>query len=276
LLLSNASGLTWLDPGRFLFSEQDGKGAHMGIVTARDNRADYRQIYFPPHERSMAHFSYAPPDGKWALVAEMDPIWHPCRVVPLDASSAGREVGPSGQCTSAAWSPDGKWMYFGAEVDGSHHLWRQRFPRGDPEQITHGPTQEDGVAVAPDGRSLITSIGIERGAIWIHDSQGERSLHLEGYLEGMHVRPLSSVRFSSDGKSIFYLMRRDSPQSPSELWRTDLESGKHEVVLHGVSIREYDLSSDDREVVFSTQSSGKVLQIWLAPLDRSFPPKLVL
>jgi hypothetical protein len=55
LLLSNASGLTWLDQGRFLFSEQDGKGAgaHMGIVTARDNRSDYRQIYFPEHERAM-------------------------------------------------------------------------------------------------------------------------------------------------------------------------------------------------------------------------------
>jgi DNA-binding winged helix-turn-helix (wHTH) protein/Tol biopolymer transport system component len=277
LLLTNASGLTWLDQGRFLFSEQDGRGAgaHMGIVTARDNRADYHQIYFPPHERSMAHFSYASPDRKWALVLEMDPIWHPCRVVPLNGGSAGREVGPNGHCMSAAWSPDGKWMYFGAEVDGSHHLWRQRFPRGNPEQITHGPTQEEGIAMAPDGRSLITSVGIARGAIWIHDPQGERPLHSEGYLEGMHTPGWSSVRFSLNGKSIFYLIRRDSPQSPSELWRTDLESGRSEGVLRGVSILEYDLSSDNKEVVFSTQPSGKVPQIWLAPLDRSSPPKLI-
>ena len=275
LLLSNASGLSWLDQGQFLFSEQDGRGVHMGIVTARDNRAEYRQIYFPSHERSMAHFSYASPDHKWALVVEMDPIFQPCRVVPLDGSSAGREVGPNGHCMSAAWSPDGRWMYFGADVDGSHHLWRQRFRSGEPEQITHGPTQEDGVAVAPDGRSLITSIGMEQSAIWIHDGKGERPLLSQGYLEGMHVPPFTSVRFSPDGKSLFYLMRRDSPQSHSELWRSNLESGESEAVLRGVSVREYDLSNDAREVVFSTQPSEKALQIWLAPVDRSSPPKLI-
>jgi DNA-binding winged helix-turn-helix (wHTH) protein/Tol biopolymer transport system component len=275
LLLSNASGLTWLDRSRYLFSEQDGKGAHMGIVIAGENRSQYRQIYFPPHERSMAHFSFASPDRKWALVAEMDPIWHRCRLIPLDGSSTGREVGPNGHCMSAAWSPDGRWMYFGADVTGDHHLWRQRFPGGDPEQITHGPTQEDGVAVAADGRSLITSIGIQHSVIWIHDSQGDRPLHSEGYLAGMHLTTLPSVRFSPNGKSVFYLMQRDSPQSPRELWRTDLESSRHEAVLRGLSIMEYDLSSDGREVVFSTQSSGVAPQIWVALLDRSAPPKLV-
>ena len=274
LLLSNASGLTWLDPDRFLFAEQDGRGAHMGIVTAKENRADYRQIYFPPHDRTMAHFANASPDRKWALVMQMDPTWHRCRLISLDSGSATREVGPDGRCMSAAWSPDGKWMYFGAEVEGGRHLWRQRFPSGNPEQITHGAAQEDGVAVLPDGRSLITSIGMEQTAIWIHDAQGERALHSEGYLEGMRAPSRLSVRFSSDGKLIFYL-RRDSPQSPCELWRTDLESGRHEAVLRGVSITEYDLSPDNREVVFSTQFSGKAPKIWLAPLDRSSPPKLV-
>src|SRR5256885_9178085 len=54
----------------------------------------------------------------------------------LDGSSAGRQVGPQGQCTSAAWSPDGKWMYFGAEVEGNHHLWRQRFPARSEEHTS--------------------------------------------------------------------------------------------------------------------------------------------
>jgi hypothetical protein len=51
-------------------------------------------------------------------------------------------------------------MYFGVELEGNHHLWRQRFPKGEPEQITSGPTEEEGLALAPDGRSLITSIGM--------------------------------------------------------------------------------------------------------------------
>ena len=95
-----------------------------------EDRSEQRTIYFPQDERGMVHLSYASPDRKWVLVLEMNPVWQPCRVVPLDGSSAGRQVGPKGSCTSAAWSPDGKWMYFGVEVDGSHHLWRQRFPDG--------------------------------------------------------------------------------------------------------------------------------------------------
>src|SRR5262249_37431062 len=52
LLLSNASGLTWLDLRRVLFSEIS-TGVHMGIVTATEDRAGYRKLYFPGHERAM-------------------------------------------------------------------------------------------------------------------------------------------------------------------------------------------------------------------------------
>src|SRR5262249_23217582 len=176
-----------------------------------------------------------------------------------------------GQCTSAAWSPDGKWMYFGAEVEGRHHLWRQRFPSGQPEQITSGPTEEDGVAVAPDGRSLITSIGLQESAVWIHDDHGDRPLSSEGQVAALGtLSPVTnflawqSTRFSPDGKSLYYLMRRDSPSSPSELWRIDFASGKSMPVLRGVSIADYDISSDGKEVLYSTPRSGKASQIWLA------------
>ena len=56
------------------------------------------------------------------------------------------------------------------------HLWRQRYPTGQPEQITFGPNSEQGLAVDPDGRSVITSVGVYQSAIWIHDDKGERSL----------------------------------------------------------------------------------------------------
>jgi DNA-binding winged helix-turn-helix (wHTH) protein/Tol biopolymer transport system component len=274
LLLSNSSGLTWLDKRRVLFSELD-TGSHMGIVTATENRSEYRRIYFPNHQRAMAHFSHASPDRKWALVIEMDPVWQPCRLIPLDGSSAGRQVGPKGKCTSAAWSPDGKWMYFGVEVGGYNHLWRQRFPSGEPEQITFGPNEEAGVAVAPDGRSLITSIGMQKSAIWIHDERGERPLSSQGYVAPMRMFPFSSVRFSTDGKRLFYLFRYDSLGAATELWRADLASGKSASILRDISIGDYDLSSDEREVVFSTQADGKPSQIWIAPLDLSAPARLI-
>ncbi len=276
LLLNNSSGVTWLDQRRILFSEMSPPGSvHMGVVTAMEDRSQQRTVYFPQDERGMVHLSYASPDRKWVLVLEMNPVWQPCRVVPLDGSSAGWHVGPKGRCTSAAWSPDGKWMYFGVELDG-HHLWRQRFPNGQPEQITSGPTEEEGVAVTADGRSLITSIGMRQSAVWIHDARGDRPLSSQGYVPDPDTTGLlgSVPRFSRDGKSLFYL-KSDSPGGPTELWRTDVAAEKSEKALPGISMLEFDVAHDAKGVVYSSQPPGQPSQLWVGALDRRSPPQRI-
>jgi hypothetical protein len=35
---------------------------------------------------------------------------------------------------------------------------------------------EWGIALAPDGRSLVTSVGTRRNAIWIHDASSDRAI----------------------------------------------------------------------------------------------------
>ncbi len=276
LVLANAAGLTWLDAHQLLFSAVR-TGFHMGIVTSNEDRTGYREVYFPQHARSMAHYSYASPDRRWTLVVEMDhrPVWVRCRVIPLDGSSAGRYVGPEGQCSSAGWSPDGRWMYFSVEIDQRFHLWRQRFSDGEPEQLTFGPTQEDGVAVAPDG-SIVTSVGMEQSAIWIHDARGERPLSSEGDVTGPggFSGLYSLPRFSADARQVTYL-RRDAAGAAAELWRTDVTSGRSERLLPGVAMQEYDLSRHETEVVFTVQPSGKPSELWLARLDRRAPPRRI-
>ncbi len=267
LFLQNSAGLTWLDNGRLLFSQIQDKGVHMGVVTSKADGSDIRQVYLPAHDRGMAHYSYLSPDRKWVLVVEMINHWIPCRVVPFSGGSPGRQVGPAGApCSSAAWSPDGKWIYLSAQAGGRYHLWRQRFPDGRPEQFTFGSSAEEGIAMAPDGRSLITSISTPQGAIWIHDAHGDRALSTEGFAD-----PALPV-FSRDGKRVYYLLRRDSPASPSELWRTDLASGRSEVVVPGVSMSQFDISPDEKDVVFSNQPTGQPSELWISALDHSASP----
>ena len=269
LLLSNASGLTWTDEGQVLFSGIR-KGMHMGIVAATESRTNPHDVYFPEHERAMAHYSYASPDRRWALVVEMDRTasFQPCRLVPFDGRSLGRQVGPRGACMSAGWSPDGRWMYFTVLVEGSSHLWRQRFPAGAPEQITFGPMEEEGVAVEPDGRSVISSIGLRQSAIWIHESERERSISLEGYA--------TQPAFSSDCKTVYYLLQRRSLHSSKELWRTELASGKSEGLLPGFSVTSYHVSTDQREILFNTTSDEGQPEVWLGSVDRSLAPRRLL
>ncbi len=227
LWLRNASGLLWSNKGEVLFSEIKDNDIHMGIVTAEESRSGQRDIYLPPGDHAMAHRSYPSPDGKWVLVVEMDrAIWLPCRLVPMDGTSPGRQVGPSGSgCTAAAWSPDGKWMYLNSSAGGVFHIWRQRFPDGHPEQITSGPTEEEGIAMAPDGQSLITAVGLRRSAVWLHDPRGEHQLSQESYSY--------DPKFTPDGKMLCYRVLKGALPlaDPSELRIADLDSGRDEPLL---------------------------------------------
>ena len=128
------------------------------------------------------------------------------------APPAGR-LGPRDACLAAGWSPDGRWMYLNAQVGGSFHLWRQRFPDGAPEQITFGPAEEEGLAVSPDGASLVTSVGVRRSAIWMHEPAGERPVTSEGFAFAPHL--------STDGRRVYYLSRQTATAA-SEIWTTDL------------------------------------------------------
>jgi len=273
LLLANAAALSWLDAEHVLFAEIR-RGMHLGIVAATRSRSEHRDVYFPQHERAMAHYAYASPDRRWALVVEMDerPVWQPCRLVPLSGASRGRQVGPAGYCTGAGWSPDGAWMYFTAAVDEQHHLWRQRFPDGAPEQLSFGPEQEDGVAVAPDG-SLVTSIGIDRRAIRIHDPAGDRPLAAEGTVS--FNLGVATCRRSPATRARCITSAANRRAARRRCGAPTIASGRSDPLLPGVEIGDYDVSPDGREIVFSRRAAGEAKGIWIAPTDGASPPRLV-
>ncbi len=277
LMLPNASGLTWIDNQHVLFSEIK-SGIHMAVVTATEGRAEQRDVYVPQQEAGMAHRSSLSPDHKWVLIAEemtagTAVVTTPCRVVPFDGSSPGRLVGPQSACSYGGWSPDGKWMLFSAHAGGGFHLFRQAFPSGEPEQLTFGPTEQEGVAVAPDGRSVLTSVGFQLRTVWVHDQSGDHQVAFSGSARLPMVQLSSRALFSPDGSKLYFFGRQGSKEA-DELWQADLHSGQTEPVLPGTALWDtFDISRDGQRLVFDSFDAKGVTKLWVAWLDRRSPPR---
>jgi hypothetical protein len=277
LLLNNASALSWVpgaSPSRVVFSEVD-SGIHMAIVTAAEDGTDGRVVYSPVEHDAMAHVSFPSPDRKHLLGAEMEDGWRPCRLVPLERgrqsgppAEAGALIGPPhGQCSGAAWSTDGQWMYLSVDTGDGYHIWRQRFPDGTPVQITQGATEEEGLAIAPDGQSFFTSIGIRQSTLWIHDARGERQITSEGYA--------SLPRFSPDGRKIYFLMRSRASRRyvSGELWSVNIETGQREHLLPEFLLEDYSLASDGNQIVFVAIADNGTASVWMTRLDGREAPR---
>jgi len=273
LMLKNASSLTWTTGGKNLLFSEIKSGLHMCLITSDEGRGQSRDVYVPPGERSMVHHSHLSPDGRWVLVVLMNSLGKlvQCRVVPFDGSGPERLVGPKdATCTTGAWSPDGKWVYVSADPGGQFHIWRQRFPDGTPEQLTSGPTEEEGIAMASDGKSLITSVGTIDSTIWIHTAKGDQQLTSEGDA----FRPT----FSGDGARVYYLKRNGATGSP-ELWDTDLASGQSESLLPGYGVetgvtqKNYAVSRDGKRIAVAVRDEKGVSHLWIAAAGRRSSPQ---
>ena len=274
-LLTNAEGLTWFNDRagqpRALFSELTGLGQQMSIVSATERRTAPQDVYAPPPPGGMAHRSYRSPDGQWVLVVEMDDkSWLPCRLVPFGGGSTGKPAGPvAAQCTAAAWSPDGTWMYVTAKTANGVHIWRQRFPDGAPEQVTFGASTEEGIHFAPDGRSFVTSVGTSQSTLWVHDARGDRQITSEGYV--------FMPSLSADGKKLYYLVRSHGLRSWNQggLWVADLETQQRQRLLTEFEVIHYSISADGQRVVFVSVDEQGRYTVWLSSLNGQPAPRQV-
>ncbi|HLZ93262.1 MAG TPA: protein kinase [Candidatus Acidoferrum sp.] len=273
LTMKNASSLTWTPDGKNLLFSEIKTGLHMCLVTTDEGRGQSRDVYVPAGERSMVHHSLLSPDERWVLVILMNSLGKlvQCRVVPFDGNGGEQLVGPKdATCTTGAWSPDGKWVYVSANPGGQFHIWRQRFPGGTPEQVTSGLTEEEGMAIAGDGRSFITSVGTRDATIWVHNAKGDRQLTSEGDTFGS--------TFSRDGARLYYL-KRNGTSGNSELWDTELQSGESEALLPGYGVevgfvpKNYAVSRDGKHMALTVLDKKGVTHLWIAPVGRRSPPQ---
>jgi hypothetical protein len=113
---------------------------------------------------------------------------------------------------------------------------------------------------------LITSIGVRQSSVWLKDATGDRRLPVEG--------SASQPVFSADGRRLYYLVKKANSADSIELWARDLASGKSDPILTGQKIVDYDISPDQKNVVF-TVGTGSAMAIFMAAVDRGSAPRLL-
>jgi dipeptidyl aminopeptidase/acylaminoacyl peptidase len=77
------------------------------------------------------------------------------------------------------WSPDGRWIYYCALVDGQLAVWRAAVDGSGAEPVTHDPADVRDFALSADGKTLKYSVGASRAAV-IAAEQAE-------YDQGVHI-----------------------------------------------------------------------------------------
>ena len=105
-----------------------------------------------------------------------------------------------------AWSPDGQWIVFTSERNGSADLYRMRPDGSGLERLADDPAYEDQAAFSPDGNQVAFAAyeGQPGAGIYLALVGGEKSLRLTS-------NPADCCpTWSPDGRQIAFVRRSES------------------------------------------------------------------
>lgn len=120
---------------------------------------DGRYVAFRTEQASIERNTY---DTVW-YVQRMDGSAAPRRLadggVPLRGSAGSVQPAPP------VWSPDGRWLYYRALVDGRVDVWRAAADGSDARPVTVDPADTREFSLSPDGGFLYYSVGVPRSVV---------------------------------------------------------------------------------------------------------------
>lgn len=121
-----------------------------------------------------------------------DAFWY---VQKVDGTSPPRRIADGGVVlrgsagvslpVTPVWSPDGRWIYYRASVDGKIDVWRAAVDGSGAEPLTHDPADVRDFRLADGGRTLQYSVGATRA--------GVRSAEWAEYYKGIHIDSTSPI-----------------------------------------------------------------------------------
>jgi Tol biopolymer transport system component len=174
-----------------------------------------------------------------------------------------------------AWSPDGAWLAFTSERNGSADLYRVRPSGADLERLTDSPAFDDQAAFSPDGRRIVfvTSRAGGTADLWLLDVETRRTTALTSGAGG-DFRPAWSpdgtwIAFSSDrGSGLPFAHGRWEHLHVVDIYLIHPDgSGLKRITEHGNFCGSPKWSADSRKVVTYCMTAEETMDFRRANID---------
>jgi dipeptidyl aminopeptidase/acylaminoacyl peptidase len=134
---------------------------------------DGKMVAFRTEQASVERNTY---DAFW-YVQKVDGTSLPHRVA--DVGVVLRDTAGVSLPVTPVWSPDGRWIYYRASVDGKIDVWRAAVDGSGAVPLTHDPADVRDFRLADGGRTLQYSVGATREEV--------RSAEWAEYYKGIHI-----------------------------------------------------------------------------------------
>jgi eukaryotic-like serine/threonine-protein kinase len=171
---------------------------------------------------------------------------------------------------SPAVSPDGRYLVYDSNRDGTFQLWRSGLDDSHPTRLTTDTSIEKQASITPDGKWIIYTSSRSGGyALWKVSIKGGRP-------EQVTTRTAMNPSVSSDGTLI--LCRYDDPKHEWSTAILDATTGKPVQILPEVSTREAAApkwSADGKSILYTRTKNG-VSNVWARPLHGGSSRQLTL
>lgn len=141
-----------------------------GVTVSPDGRSVAYRIEQPTVERN----TY---DSVW-YVQDLDAASPPLRVA--DGGTPLREQAGLSIPTPPVWSPDGRWIYYRALLDGRVDVWRAAADGSGAEVLTQGSADVRAFTLSADGGELRYSVGAARDVVMAAEqAEYERGIRID-------------------------------------------------------------------------------------------------
>lgn len=222
-----------------------------------------RKVEFKTDEGTWISLDVSP-DGKTIAFELLGDIY----TLPIEGGDAKLISGGMAFDSQPRFSPDGKWIAFLSDREGSENIWIMHPDGTEPKQVSKDPNSDfASPSWAPDGNYIFASkqpFGISTFEIWMYHVHGGAGVQITKAAASPKVprrerHNAVGVVASTDGKYLYYARRIGgfayNAQFP--LWqiaRRDRKTGDEDILLQQIdsSFRPV-LSPDGKEMLYVTR-----------------------